>query len=112
MQCVITSEDLGIAFSWTFTCTIKTSKKLHSYFFSENITMENQESSAFTRIENPITTEDINMEGLIDIVDDGDGGRPKEEKSKTPESYKPSLINYRNFAYNILKYLEEKSLEI
>ena len=67
--------------------------------------MENQESSGNTEVKNPITAEDINMDDLIDIVDDGDGGR---EKSKTPEPYKPSLVNHRNFAYNILKYLEDK----
>ena len=40
--------------------------------FSENVTMENQESSANREVENPITAEDINMEGLINIVDDGE----------------------------------------
>ncbi|CAB4475681.1 unnamed protein product [Rhizophagus irregularis] len=29
------------------------------------------------------------------------------EKSKTPESYKSSLVNRRNLAYNILKNLED-----
>ncbi|CAG8693861.1 12483_t:CDS:2, partial [Ambispora gerdemannii] len=29
------------------------------------------------------------------------------EKNKTPESYKPSLVNRRNLAYNILKNLED-----
>jgi hypothetical protein len=33
-------------------------------FFSEDITMENQESSTNTEVKNPITAEDINMEGV------------------------------------------------
>ena len=58
MQCVITSEDPEIDFFRIFTCTIKTSKKLHSYFL-ENDTMESQESSANTEVENPLTADRI-----------------------------------------------------
>jgi len=61
--------------------------------------MENQESG------NLSTTNDY--DGLGDLIyyyDDGDGSG---EKSKITKPYKPSFINHRNIAYNILKYLED-----
>ncbi|PKY62351.1 hypothetical protein RhiirA4_488683 [Rhizophagus irregularis] len=67
----------------------------------------NQESG------NLSTTNDYN--DLGDLIyyddDDGGGGGSGREKSKITKPYKPSLINHRNIAYNILKYLENDMVE-
>ena len=48
---------------------------------------------------------------LIYYDDDDDGGGDGGEKSKITKPCKPSLINHRNIAYNILKYLEDDMVE-
>jgi hypothetical protein len=66
--------------------------------------IENQESR------NLSTTNDYDDLGdLIYYDDDGSGGGGK--KSKITKPCKPSLINHRNIAYNILKYLEDDMVE-
>ncbi len=68
MQCVIVGENLRIFSPAKFTSDIKTSKKLYSYFFSENIIMKNQESSANMKVPFDMTeiiANDINMEDIV-----------------------------------------------
>ncbi|RIA86137.1 hypothetical protein C1645_741091 [Glomus cerebriforme] len=66
--------------------------------------MENQES------ENLSTTNDYNDLGDLIYYDDDDGGGGG-EKNKIMKPCKPSLINHRNIAYNILKYLEDDMVD-
>ncbi|PKK56841.1 hypothetical protein RhiirC2_721609, partial [Rhizophagus irregularis] len=63
--------------------------------------MENQESG------NLSTTNDYDDLGDLIYYDDDDDG----EKSKIPKPFISSLINHRNLAYNILKYLEDDTVK-
>ncbi|GBC51554.2 uncharacterized protein OCT59_019538 [Rhizophagus irregularis] len=64
--------------------------------------MENQESGNLSTI-----NDYDDLGNLIYYDDDDDGGSGGDrEKNKITKPCKPSLINYRNIAYNILKYLK------
>ncbi|RIA81717.1 hypothetical protein C1645_789796 [Glomus cerebriforme] len=100
MQCVIASENLAISYSCN---AIKLVRNV-IFFFSENFTMENQESG------NLSTTNNYDSLGDLIYYDDDDGSSGR-EKSKITKPYKLSLINHKNIAYNILKYLEDDMVE-
>ncbi|PKC05321.1 hypothetical protein RhiirA5_421038 [Rhizophagus irregularis] len=86
-------------------------EKLHSYF-SDNDTMENQESSANTEVPfdvTEITTDDINMEGIEEIEDIINTSI----QSKDIYEVQPGRNNaLKSIALNILKYLPEDILHI
>jgi hypothetical protein len=111
MQCVIAGENPGNVFSYEIYKCYKNpssalASKLSDYESDKWAGMENQESG------NLSTTNDYDDLGdLIYYNDDDSGGGGGREKSKITKPCKPSLINHRNIAYNILKYLENDMVE-
>ncbi|PKK66796.1 hypothetical protein RhiirC2_784332 [Rhizophagus irregularis] len=86
-------------------------EKLHSYF-SDNNTMENQESSANTEVPfdvTEITTDDINMEGIEEIEDIINTSIQSKDIYKVQPGRNNAL---KSITLNILKYLPEDILHI
>ncbi|PKC01197.1 hypothetical protein RhiirA5_457077 [Rhizophagus irregularis] len=71
--------------------------------------LEEAQNNSIEESGNLSTTNDYNDLGNLIYYDDDDGGGSGGggEKNKITKPCKPSLINYRNIAYNILKYLED-----
>ncbi|PKC59009.1 hypothetical protein RhiirA1_470090 [Rhizophagus irregularis] len=75
-----------------------------------NDQLTEDDSDLIVESKNLSTTNDYdNLSNLIYY--DNDGGGSSGEKSKITKPCKPSLINHRNIAYNILKYLENDMVE-